>query len=199
MGKTYSYTKPIIKFIDLEGRRKYLNQNERAMYFKSAMEFDEPIRSFGLNLFYTGSRISETLSILTSHFDFEAESVLIRSLKKRDEYHERLIYLPPSFLTIIKNYIKILNKTENHSNRTVWPFTRQTGDRYVKKIMLNAGLNEVKVSAITLRHSFAINALQKGVPITILKEFMGHESIETTNIYTQFGSFEQKQFAMKMW
>lgn len=128
-----------IKFIDSKGKRKYLNQNEREQFFNSAMKFEEPIRSFGLNLFYTGTRISESLSILTSHFDFHSESVLIRSLKKRDEYHERLIYLPSSFLTIVKNYIKILNKNENLINRFIWPFTRQTGDRYVKKNMKNAG------------------------------------------------------------
>jgi len=188
-----------IKFIDSEGKRKYLNQKEREKFYQSAMRFEEPIRSFGLNLFYTGTRISESLSILTSHFDFHMGSVLIRSLKKRNDYSERLIYLPSSYLDIVKEYIKSLNRIETLSNRALWPFTRQTGDRYIKRIMLDAGLEEVKTSAVTLRHSFAINALQKGVPITILKEFMGHYSIETTNIYTQFGSFEQKQFAMKMW
>jgi len=187
-----------IRFIDSEGKRKYLNQSERKKFYKSAMSFDEPIRSFGLNLFYTGTRISETLSIVSSYFDFDIEAVLIRSLKKRDQYEERLIYVPSSYIRIIKKYLKCKQRSKNEYD-LLWNFTRQTGDRYIKRIMTHAKLDDVKKSAITLRHTFAVNALQKGVPITILKEFMGHNSIETTNIYTKFGSLEQKQFAKKMW
>ena len=186
-----------IRFIDKNGKRKYLNQSERNKFYKSAMSFEEPIRSFGLNLYFTGTRISETLATFSSYFDFDLGAVLVRSLKKRDDYDERLIYLPTNYLRVIKRYIK--SKGNSTDTNQLWEFTRQTGDRYVKKIMTHANLTEVQKSAITLRHSFAINALQSGVPITAVKEFMGHNSIETTYIYTKFGSLEQKMYAQKMW
>ena len=37
----------------------------------------------------------------------------------------------------------------------------------------------------SLRHSFATHMLQRGVDIRIIAEALGHESLESTKIYTQ--------------
>jgi site-specific recombinase XerD len=44
-------------------------------------------------------------------------------------------------------------------------------------------LQKKKVTPHTLRHSLAMNLLQHGVDITVLALWLGHESIETTQIY----------------
>ena len=44
-------------------------------------------------------------------------------------------------------------------------------------------LQRKKVTPHTLRHSLAMSLLQRGVDITVIALWLGHESIETTQIY----------------
>ncbi|MHA2203816.1 MAG: tyrosine-type recombinase/integrase, partial [Candidatus Hodarchaeales archaeon] len=46
----------------------------------------------------------------------------------------------------------------------------------------------------TLRHSFAVNCILHGVPITVLKEWLGHRDITKTLIYTQILAHDSRAF-----
>lgn len=59
----------------------------------------------------------------------------------------------------------------------------------------NDNLQDMKLSCHKLRHSFATMLLKNGVDIRIVKELLGHSSIETTMIYTHVND-EQKKNAM---
>ena len=45
----------------------------------------------------------------------------------------------------------------------------------------------------SFRHFFAIQSLNNGVDMSLLKDLLGHGSIDTTQIYTQLSSTEQKK------
>lgn len=47
--------------------------------------------------------------------------------------------------------------------------------------------------AHAFRHFFAIQSLNNGVDMSLLKDLLGHGSIDTTQIYTQLSSAEQKK------
>lgn len=53
----------------------------------------------------------------------------------------------------------------------------------LKAAALKAGLNK-RISAHTLRHSFATALLSNGSSITEVQELLGHSSVETTQVYT---------------
>jgi len=184
--------------IDKQGRRKYLNRCERIQFIESAFCVDEKEKMFCLFLIYSGARISEALNLSPNSFDFETDAVYINTLKKRRENVFRYVYLPEDYLRQLQKYFTRMGLS-NNNNDLIWSFCRQTGDRYVKKVMKNAKINTVKTSAITLRHTFAIHALESNIPITMLKDFMGHSSIMTTIIYSQFGSSEKRRISKKMW
>ena len=54
----------------------------------------------------------------------------------------------------------------------------------VKKHLARAGLDADKYSAHKLRHTAATLMLQNGVDVRTLQELLGHEHLNTTQIYT---------------
>ena len=48
----------------------------------------------------------------------------------------------------------------------------------------NKNIVEKQITLHILRHSIATHLLQKGVPLESIKTFLGHSSLESTQIYT---------------
>ena len=60
----------------------------------------------------------------------------------------------------------------------------------VKKSLLRAGLDSEKYSAHKLRHTAATLMLSNGVDVRTLQELLGHENLNTTQIYTHVDNSE---------
>lgn len=56
-------------------------------------------------------------------------------------------------------------------------------NRIVKAAAKRAGLSE-NVSPHWMRHAHATHALERGAPITLVQDTLGHKSMETTAKYT---------------
>ena len=64
--------------------------------------------------------------------------------------------------------------------------------RLVKKHLLEAGLDSSTLSAHKLRHTAATLMLQNGVDVKTVQEVLGHEHLNTTQIYTHIENTELK-------
>lgn len=64
--------------------------------------------------------------------------------------------------------------------------------RLVKKALLEAGLDAQQFSAHKLRHTAATLMLSNGVDVKTVQEVLGHENLNTTQIYTHIESTELK-------
>ena len=62
--------------------------------------------------------------------------------------------------------------------------TRATVHKLVKKHLSAAGLDSTKYSSHKLRHTAATLMLQNGVDVRTLQEVLGHDHLNTTQIYT---------------
>jgi integrase/recombinase XerC/integrase/recombinase XerD len=61
--------------------------------------------------------------------------------------------------------------------------TTLTISKMVKKYLRAIGINTVKISAHSLRHTAAITALKSGADLLAVKSMLGHSKLETTIIY----------------
>lgn len=68
-------------------------------------------------------------------------------------------------------------------SRSGKPLTRQAVWRMLKRRAAEAGVTAA-VSPHWLRHSFATHMLQRGAPVRVIQELLGHADISTTQIYT---------------
>ncbi|MBQ3404655.1 MAG: tyrosine-type recombinase/integrase, partial [Oscillospiraceae bacterium] len=62
--------------------------------------------------------------------------------------------------------------------------SRSTVHNLVKKHLSEAGLDSNKYSSHKLRHTAATMMLHSGVDLRTLQELLGHEHLNTTQIYT---------------
>lgn len=111
---------------------------------------------------------------------------------------ERFVYFGSACRKAIDSYLEERNKKVLSDNRAL--FGSRDGNRIsvtavhrlVKKALLQAGLDSTQFSAHKLRHTAATMMLSGGVDVKTVQEVLGHENLNTTQIYTHIENTELK-------
>ena len=111
---------------------------------------------------------------------------------------ERIVYFGSACKAAIDDYLIERNKKVLSDNRAL--FGSRDGNRIsvtavhrlVKKHLLAAGLDPNQFSAHKLRHTAATLMVSNGVDIKTVQEVLGHEHLNTTEIYTHIENTELK-------
>lgn len=179
-----------------KGQRKYLSPPEIREFVHASELHSTRIHLFCAFLAQSGCRISEALSVAPRNFDFGQSTVTIESLKKRRSGVYREIPIPTELAESIQQFV-----TDEHLpiSQKIWPFSRMTAYRYVRLIMKQIHLIGPCASPKGLRHGFAIEAIQSGVPLNIVQRWLGHASMTTTAIYASATGPEERRLADLMW
>ena len=139
-----------------------------------------------------GMRLSELVGI--SLTDIDAEMRSLRVIGKGNK--ERVIYLNDACRDALKAYLPVRAATAEHlgqehknalflSTRRNQRISQKTVQFVVKKYLDAAGLGNRKLSTHKLRHTAATLMYQQGgVDVRVLKDILGHEQLNTTQIYT---------------
>lgn len=180
---------------DSKGRRKYLNQTERLRFLESTQNRPVEIKLFSQLLYYTGARIAEIHNLTTRNIDFSNKTVVIETLKQRKQGVYREIPLPDFLLEELALYIDAITQKEKIM-RLLWQFSLRSASRYIKSIMHDAEIYEG--SAKSLRHGFAVHCINFA-PISTVRKWLGHSSLETTSIYLDVTGVEEREIAEKIW
>lgn len=138
-------------------------------------------------MYATGARISEVINLELNQIDFE--ECIIRVVGKGKK--ERIIPLDDVAIDALDNYINnyrpflIKNETCNYVflNKNGEKISRQMIFKILKNLANKAGITK-EISPHTLRHSFASNLLNNGADLRVIQELLGHENLETTEIYS---------------
>ena len=149
-----------------------------------------------LELIYgAGLRVSEAVALKLEELDLE--NAAIRVTGKRGK--TRWIPVPIQTMTWIQRYLEASrpNLTTRATDLVILsdrglPLLRQTAYKKVEQYAKRAGI-EGGVSPHVLRHTYAVHLLHGGADLRAVQELLGHESIATTQIYTQLDLDEVKK------
>ena len=142
-----------------------------------------------------GLRISELVGLDLT--DIRPDS--IRVLGKGNK--ERVIYLNDACVDAINAYLAARKNTPSVDRRALFlssrhtRISRSTVHHLVKKHLLAAGLDSTKYSSHKLSHTAATLMLKSGVDVRTLQELLGHEHLNTTQIYTHVESESLREAA----
>ena len=128
-----------------------------------------------------GLRSQELIKLKISDIDFERKTIHIRQSKYKKD---RIV---PLSVYIAKGLKKYLSVEHPH----IWLFNGKEPDgkyspkglSWVMRETLKKTSIQKKVNLHSLRHSYATHLLEDGVNIVIIKELLGHATIQTTMIY----------------
>ena len=111
---------------------------------------------------------------------------------------ERIVYMGSSCRKAIDRYLderKQIVLTDNKAlfgSRDKNRISVSAVHRLVKKHLLESGLDASQFSAHKLRHTAATLMLANGVDLKTLQEVLGHENLNTTQIYTHIENTDKK-------
>ena len=172
---------------------KYLTMDQSAALLQSVSGPNEKRDYAILMLFLNcGIRRSELVGLnLTDVYDDR-----IRVVGKGNK--ERIVYFGSACRKAIDAYLVERNKKVLSDNRALFGsrdnnrISVTAVHRLVKKALLQAGLDETQYSAHKLRHTAATMMLSGGVDVKTVQEVLGHENLNTTQIYTHIENTELK-------
>jgi site-specific recombinase XerD len=131
-------------------------------------------------LWHCGLRISEVCSLKLGDIDLQGRKVYIHDSKNRKD---RMVYMSNTTIGAVRQYMAA--STHLHSNYLFGARGGAMGPRTLQRRLRNHGHQcGVAVTARRLRHTFASQMLAAGVPVTSIQRYLGHQSLDTTMIYT---------------
>ena len=166
-------------------------KNDRGIVYYEAMQARDRAM---LSVFYScGLRRNEAYHLNTPDIQLEKGVVHVRKAKG---YKERLVPVTANSLQHLQHWLYdarpyFLNKKNeaflvNHYGKRLSGMMMLLRLKGLIGLTGNVELQNKDIHLHTLRHSIATHLLQNGMRLERIKEFLGHTSLESTQIYTHF-------------
>lgn len=131
-----------------------------------------------------GLRISELVALNINDIQDEAMRVLGKGNKVR------IVYLNDACQDALRRYLAVRRPITGRDKNALFlssrneRISRSSVHAMVKRRLAAAGLDAAQYSSHKLRHTAATLMLQNGVDVRTLQEVLGHDNLNTTQIYT---------------
>lgn len=164
----------------VEVEANFLDEEEQFALIKSARNLRD--KALIMTILSSGLRASEILNLKED--DLYRRSLIVSRGKGGKP---RVTFIDPLTEKSIReyHYKREVDSVFVFTNSFGKPLSRQYLSRMISETALRAGIKK-RVSAHTLRHSFATNMLRKGARIEDVQPLMGHSNISTTRLYMHF-------------
>lgn len=152
-------------------------------------------------LYNTGARIQEALNVRPQDIRFEAPPCVRLFGKGRKE---RVCPLWPETIALIKSLLSLQQRAENEPvflSRYGHPLGA-SGVRFKLAGYVAAAaksspdLLKKQITPHSFRHSAAVSLVSSGTDVTVIRSWLGHASLDTTNLYAQ-ANLDTKRAALE--
>jgi integrase/recombinase XerD len=151
-------------------------------------------------LYDTGIRRLETVNIKTHDLDLAGGYLHVHGKGNKD----RVVPVSGRVCSLIRDYLLVIRPTFVREKDEGWLILNRWGGKMdpngiwqvVKQCARLARIKK-NVSTHTFRHTCATHMLKNGAPIRHIQELLGHESLESTQIYTKVTINDLKEIHAK--
>jgi len=193
-----------------------LTEEEVQLLFKATHKMPERVPHYNLSIaqveamqardramlaiFYgCGLRRNEAVNVDVGDINFDRALVHVR---KGKNYKERFVPISKTSLKYLQEYIydhrpELLRGSKTDALFLSMQCKRLNGQtmwlrlKYLQHQTENADLIEKEIGLHTLRHSIATHLLQAGMQLESIARFLGHSTLESTQIYTHLAGVDQ--------
>ena len=179
------YTKKIPEYI-------YDSQLEKLLNEKTSENVEIELRNKLIIhlLLDTGVRVSELVNIKVH--DIDVEERIIKVFGKGSK--ERFVFFTSKTKELLTNYLIKRKEKAITDNLFINYKGEKLTERSVQKIIKLVGEKiGLDIHPHLLRHTFATDLLNKGADIRMIQELLGHENLDTTQIYTHVSNSRVKE------
>ena len=125
-------------------------------------------------------RRSEAYNLLIEDIDIDKNLIYIRQGKG---YKDRYIPMSATICERMKCFIYQHRRFFTRRKTYLIPLTKEGIYAYFKTLLKYSDLDS-KIGLHTLRHSIATHLIQNGMSVEQISKFLGHSSLESTQVYT---------------
>lgn len=187
---------------------KFLSEDEIKRLIAAAKECSGPKgrqMTAMLELMYaSGLRVSELVSLPENCINFDRRQVFVRGKGSK----ERVVPVAPAAIQAVFDYLEQRDCFIREGRRSIWLFpskssrsghiSRDTFFKRLKELAVKVGIYPSRVTPHVLRHSFATHLLNHNADLRSVQKMLGHESINTTEIYTHILSDKLLETVQKL-
>lgn len=173
-------TKRLPKYYDTDASERILEAMEDTGYYEVIWLCME-----------CGLRISEAVSLQKDQVKYSEGRIVVYGKGGK----ERTVYPSPSLLEALRS------RLSDHHDETPYVFPSPVTSRHVTPEAVRYYLRKLGMGATPhkFRHTFATNLLKAGVNLRTIQRLLGHQSVETTSIYTHVFSEELEAASKQLW
>jgi integrase/recombinase XerD len=163
---------------------KTLQSNIDSIYsqlpFKQREAKQEQLKLIFTLYYGCGLRRNEGYKLTVNDIDFDKKTIFIKQGKN---YKDRIIPMNTGVLKALEHYIYNYRNLQKVKHKRLFLSTTGTLNNSLQDLQKLTDIDK-KITLHILRHSIATHLLQAGMSIESIALFLGHSSLESTQIYT---------------